>query len=106
MIVFGLTEWWGLSWVMAVLLPIPVFIVVFSIIYRLVRGNWPGFYATVFGSCAGCAGVLFVTPVLLIFPIVHRFVEGEWPVAFLCLCAINFVLVLLQEFYLKRKADN
>lgn len=106
MIVLGLTEWWGMSWVIALLLPIPIFVVVFPIIYRLIRGKWLGFYATVFGSLAGCAGLLFISPVLLIFVLMHRFVEGEWPVTFICLCAVNLVLNLVHEYFSKSTADK
>ena len=105
-IIFGLTEWWGSSWLVAVLLPIAVFIVVFTIIYRLVRGKWPNFLVTTFGSLAGCLGIILIFPGLLVFPIIYRFVEGEWPITYLYLWAALFVVRLIQEFFQKEKTDS
>ncbi len=105
-IIFGLTEWWGSSWLVAVLLPIALFIVVFTVIYRLIRGKWPHFFATALGSLTGCGWAILIFPGLLIFPIVYRFVEGEWHVTYLCLWAALFVVRLVQELFQREKADS
>ena len=102
MIIFGLTEWWGMSWVITVLLPVALFIVVFVVSYRLIRGKWPNFLATVFGSLAGYTAVFLVLPWILVFPIIYRFVEGEWPVTYLCLMAVLLVVNPVQEFLHKK----
>lgn len=105
-VILGLTEWWGSSWLVAVLLPIALFIVVYTVIYRLIRGKWPKFLTKVFGSLAGYLGIILILPGLLVFPIVYRFVEGEWPFTYLCLWAVLFVVRLVQEFFRREKADS
>ncbi len=105
-IILGLTEWWGSSWLVAVLLPITLFIVVFTVIYRLIRGKWPNFFLTFLGSLTGCVGAILIFPGLLFFPIVYRFVEGEWPFTYLYLWAALFVVRLVQEFFLREKVDS
>lgn len=102
-IIFGLTEWWGTSWLVTVLLPIALFVVVFTVVYRLIRGKWPSFFLTFFGSLAGCAGVFLIFPVALIYPVVYRFMEGEWPFTYLCLLAALFVVRLVKEYFERRK---
>ena len=102
MTIIGLTEWWGLSWVITVLVPVALFIVVFVVSYRLIRGKWPNFLATVFGSLAGYTAVFLVLPWILVFPIIYRFVEGEWPVTYLCLMAVLLVVNPVQEFLHKK----
>ena len=91
---------------MSVLLPIALFIVVYTVIYRLIRGKWPKFLTTVFESLSGYLGIILILPGLLVFPIVHRFVEGEWPFTYLCLWAVLFVVRLVQEFFQREKADS
>lgn len=102
MIIFGLTEWWGMTWVITVLLPVALFIVVFIVSYRLIQGKWPNFFATIFGSLAGYSVVFLVFPWLVVFPVIFRFVEGKWPVTYLCLLAVLFVVTPLQEFFHKK----
>lgn len=106
LIVVTLTEWWGMSWVITVLMPLVLFIVLFSIVYRFVGGKWPKFYATALGSLAGRAGLMLIFPGLLIFAIVYRFVEGGWPLTYLCLWAVLVVLRLVQEFLQRETADT
>ncbi len=107
MTIIGLTKWWGISYV-PVILPVALFIVVFVVSYRLIRGKWPGFLVTVFGSLAGYTAVFLVFPWILAFPILYRFVEGEWPVTYLCLMAVLLVVSPVQEFLFKknRKASS
>lgn len=104
--IFGLIEWWGSSWLVAVLWPVALFIVVFVVVYRLIRGKWPNFFATALGSLTGCGWAILIFPGLLIFPIVYRFVEGEWHVTYLCLWAALFVVRLVQEFFQREKAHS
>jgi hypothetical protein len=103
MIVFVHTEWSGVPWLITVLLPVVLFIVVFNVVYRLIRGKWAKFSATVLGSLAGWAGILLILPWILVFPFVHRHVEGEWPIVYLGLGAILLTVHVVQGF-VQRKA--
>lgn len=104
MIIVRLTEWWGISYV-PVVLPVALFIVVFVVSYRFIRGKWPSFLATVLGSLAGYTAVFLVFPWILAFPILYRFVEGEWPVTYLCLMAVLLVVSPVKEFLYKKNRN-
>lgn len=102
-IIVSLTEWWGILWVLVLLLPPIVFLGIYPIGCRFLRGTWPKFATLTFGSLGGCAGFIVLFPVLLVYPIAHKVIEGAWPTVYLGLWVAHIVLELTNEFYVRRK---